>query len=160
MRHFSEYLVDFDEAINSNMWMNAACVGLDPYYFGLDFKKRAYWDTDGSYVRKWCPELKDLPDFVEIPARGKITWKKVDTLYNPWFAPPNILAEADVLLGETYPHRICDERKIRSNLLAKIRKRRSEWPASMTDDRKRDAVVLGREQGSVRNGIFTPRAIM
>ena len=77
MQHFKEYLVDYDVNINCNMWMNAGCVGLDPYYCGMKYRKRAYWDSDGAYVRKWCPELSNLPDSIILQQDRGMT-KKVD----------------------------------------------------------------------------------
>ena len=62
IEHFETYLVDFDHVINTQMWMNAGGIGLDPYYIGLDYKKRPYWDARGMYIRTWCPELQSLPD--------------------------------------------------------------------------------------------------
>jgi len=92
MQHFAEYLVDYDVAINCNMWMNAGCVGFDPYYVGTNYKRRPYWDKRGDYVRQWCPELKDLPDHCETAeAQRGIGTFKVDCLYEPWSAPDNVL---------------------------------------------------------------------
>ena len=154
MQHFAEFLVDYDEVINSNMWQNSACVGLDPYYMGMNYKRRQYWDKEGDYVRKWCPELTSLPDSVDIEV-GKTT-KTIDCLYEPWACPPEILEKCEIELGVTYPERICDERQTRSDYFAKIRMERSKWPATKIDDKKRDFVQLG---DIARIGMFTPRAI-
>lgn len=154
MQHFAEFLVDYDDAINSNMWMNAGCVGLDPYYVGMNYKRRMYWDNDGSYIREWCPELTNLPDSIKIQL-GQTT-KTVDCLYEPWSSPSDILENADVVLGETYPERVCDDRESRSKFFREVREIRSRWPPSMTDDSKRDVVYMG-EAG--RLGLFTPRAL-
>ena len=127
MDHFAEFLVDYDKAINTNMWMNSACVGLDPYYVSMRFKWRAYWDKDGTNVRFWCPELAQLPG---------------------------------IRLGENYPKRICDDRKLRAQFYSMIRSlRKSEWASSMVDDAKRDIVKLGRQEDSERLGLFRSRGI-
>lgn len=153
MDHFADFLVDYDKAINSNMWMNAGCVGLDPYYVGMNYKRRMYWDKDGMYVRKWCPELALLPDAVEIEL-GKTT-KVVDCLYEPWASPPEVLEEANVRLGSTYPEKVCDDRKTRAQFFKDVRILRSEWPSYRTDDKKRDLVSIGK----IKIGLFTPRAL-
>jgi len=161
MQHFVEYLVDYDAAINSNMWMNAGCVGFDPYYVGTDYKRRPYWDKDGDYVRQWCPELKDLPDSCEIAeAQRGIGTFNVDCLYEPWSAPENVLTTAGVILGKTYPKRCCDERNERKRFFEKIRQIRAQWPSSKTDERGRDMVRLGRDSKSESIGMFTPRAFI
>ena len=109
------------------MWINSACVGLDPYYVSMSFKWRAYWDKDGTYVRFWCPELAQLPG---------------------------------IRLGENYPKRICDDRKLRAQFYSMIRSlRKSEWASSMVDDAKRDIVKLGRQEDSERLGLFRSRGI-
>ena len=161
MRHFAEYLVDHDPAINSNMWMNAGCVGFDPYYVGTDYKRRPYWDKDGGYVRRWCPELEALPDSCEIAeAQRGIGTFAVDCLYEPWSAPKRVLDGAGVVPGDTYPNRCCDEREERKRFFETIRNRRGGWPPSMTDERGRDVVRLGRGAGSESIGMFTPRALL
>mmetsp|Transcript_21933 Transcript_21933/g.32840 ORF Transcript_21933/g.32840 Transcript_21933/m.32840 type:complete len:601 (+) Transcript_21933:78-1880(+) len=157
MQHFKEYLIDFDQEINCAMWQNAGFVGLDPYYVGLKYRKRAYWDRDGSYVRKWCPELKNLEDYVVLD-QGRGVTKKIDCLYEPWSAPDEALEKAGVELGETYPLRICDDRLNRQKLFNRLRVVRTSWPEDMVDECKRDIVPLGREPAAERIGMFTPRA--
>ena len=161
MKHFAEYLVDYDPAINANMWMNAGCVGFDPYYVRTDYKRRPYWDKNGDYVRKWCPELKDLPDSCELAEvqRGIGTFK-VDCLYEPWSAPNDVIGAAGVVLGETYPKRCCDERNERKRFFENLWNLRAQWPSSMTDDRGRDVVRLGRSEDCESIGMFTPRALL
>jgi hypothetical protein len=158
MQHFKEYLVDFDEAINCNMWQNAGCVGFDPYYVGLKYRKRAYWDRDGSYVKHWCPELKNLPDYYVFQLDRGMT-KKVDCLYEPWMAPPETLESAGVQIGQNYPARVCDDRSNRQDFFDKLRYARTQWESGMMDDGKRDIVPLGRDSAAERIGIFTPRPL-
>ena len=149
---------DYDESINYNMWMNTGCVGFDPYYCGMKYRKRAYWDGDGTYVRTWCPELRDLPDFFVLD-EGKGVKKKVDCLYEPWAAPLDVLESAGVQLGKTYPLRVCDDRSHRQSFFEKMRNVRVEWSPEKIDECKRDVVALGRLPDSERIGIFTPRAL-
>ena len=161
MEHFAEFLVDYDPAINANMWMNAGCVGFDPYYVGTDYKRRPYWDKTGEYVRKWCPELGDLPDAWAVPeAQRGIGSFNVDCLYEPWSAPADVLKAAGVVLGRTYPHRCTDDREARKRFFGDLRRLREGWPPSNTDDRGRDKVRLGRQRESASVGMFTPRALL
>jgi len=155
MKHFADFLVDFDVAINSNMWQNAGCVGLDPYYVGMNYKRRMYWDNTGDYVRKWCPELADLPDAVDLQLEK--TTNTVDCLYEPWSTPPEVLEQAGVTLGKTYPHKVCDDRVSRSLFFSQVREMRSKWPPNLIDDKKRDLVSMGPTNFSI--GLFTPRAL-
>jgi len=158
MKHFKEYLVDYDEAINNNMWMNAGCVGLDPYYCGMKYKKRSYWDSNGSYIRHFCPELKNLPDWMELDL-GRGVKKKVDVLYEPWLAPSHVLESSGVVLGETYPSCNYDDRVSRTLFFERLRNIRQSWSVEMIDDSKRDIVPLGRNSAADRVGLFTPRVL-
>ena len=162
MGHFARYLADHDAAINSAMWQNAGCVGFDPYYAGSRYKRRPYWDRAGGYVRRWVPELADLPDRAEVPVgeRGPGGHKVADCLYEPWTAPRDVLERAGVVLGDTYPVRDYDERVHRSAFFRRLREVRRAWPDSLTDERGLDNVALGREVGAERIGMFTPLALL
>ena len=62
-------------------------------------------DPTGTYVRRWVPELKDLPN---------------EWLHKPWKAPLSVLAEAKVELGRTYPRPIIDHAEARKRALASL----------------------------------------
>jgi len=53
-------------------------------------------DATGKYTEKWVPELSKLPKSV---------------LHKPWEAPTQVLHEAGVTFGETYPTRIIADLK-------------------------------------------------
>ena len=63
-RHFMRHLVDADLASNQHGWQWTAGTGTDasPYYriFNPITQGRRF-DPDGDYVRRWVPELRDLP---------------------------------------------------------------------------------------------------
>ncbi len=63
-RHFAEHLVDFDLASNQHGWQWVAGSGTDasPYFrvFNPVAQGRKF-DPDGTYVRRWLPELADVP---------------------------------------------------------------------------------------------------
>ena len=66
-------------------------------------------DPRGDYVRRWCPELKPLPD----------GW-----LHQPWRAPAGILDRAGVVLDRTYPRPIVSHaiaREVALEAFARIR---------------------------------------
>ena len=88
-RHFHDFLVDGDLAINGMMWQNAAKCGIDQWSFTVSPVSKAS-DPTGEYIRKWVPELALLP--------------KQHT-HEPWNAPPDVLARAGVALGANYPER-------------------------------------------------------
>jgi deoxyribodipyrimidine photo-lyase len=64
-RHFLHWLVDGDLASNNHGWQWVAGSGTDasPYFrvFNPTTQGRKF-DPDAAYIRRWVPELADLPD--------------------------------------------------------------------------------------------------
>jgi deoxyribodipyrimidine photo-lyase len=105
-RWFMNHLVDGDLASNNGGWQWAAGTGTDaaPYFRIFNpVTQGMRFDGAGVYVRRWCPELARLPDAV---------------VHRPWEAPPLVLAEAGVTLGENYPFPIVDHSERRERALA------------------------------------------
>ena len=93
-RWFWETLVDADLASNTLGWQWTAGCGADAAPFFRIFNPVSQgekFDPEGSYVRRWVPELARLP----------AAW-----IHRPSEAPPAVLAAAGVELGRTYPHRV------------------------------------------------------
>lgn len=103
---FWDTLVDADPASNAASWQWVAGSGADasPYFRIFNpFTQGQKFDPEGDYVRRWVPELKELP-------------KKY--IHTPWEAPPHILAKAGVKLGDNYPKPIVDHKPARERALA------------------------------------------
>ncbi|MGG9998989.1 cryptochrome/photolyase family protein [Pseudovibrio ascidiaceicola] len=102
---FWDCLVDADLANNCASWQWIAGCGADaaPYFriFNPVLQGEKF-DGHGDYTRRFLPELKELPD---------------KYLYKPWEAPKDILQDAGVVLGETYPLPIVDLKKSRDEAL-------------------------------------------
>ena len=110
---FWDTLVDADIGSNSASWQWVAGCGADaaPYFriFNPVLQGEKF-DPDGAYVRRWVPELKDVPKAF---------------VHKPWEAPALVLKDAGVVLGKTYPKPMVDHGKARDAALAayqKIRK--------------------------------------
>ncbi len=106
---FWDTLVDADLAANSVSWQWIAGSGIDaqPYFRVFNpVSQGEKFDPDGDYVRRWVPELKDLPT----------RW-----LHAPWDAPAAALEKAGVTLGGTYPRPIVDLAQARSRALETFR---------------------------------------
>ncbi|MEZ5492300.1 MAG: deoxyribodipyrimidine photo-lyase [Gammaproteobacteria bacterium] len=102
---FWDCLVDADLANNSASWQWVAGCGADaaPYFRifnpvtqGLKF------DPQGEYVRRFVPEIADLPD---------------KYIHDPSSAPAGVLTAAGVVLGKTYPQAMVDLRESRLRAL-------------------------------------------
>ena len=93
---FWDTLVDADAASNAAGWQWVAGSGADaaPYFriFNPVLQGERF-DADAAYVRRYVPELAQLPDRL---------------IHRPWQASPLELAAAGVSLGASYPHPIVD----------------------------------------------------
>ena len=110
---FWDTLVDADAGSNPANWQWVAGSGADaaPYFRVFNpVLQGEKFDPDGLYVKRWVPELKELP-------------KKL--IHAPWEAAPIELASAGVILGKTYPHPIVDHRKGRERALKAYEKVRA-----------------------------------
>ena len=64
-RHFMDWLIDGDPAANNGGWQWSAGTGTDaqPYFRIFNpIQQSKDYDPDGTYIRQWVPELRDIPD--------------------------------------------------------------------------------------------------
>lgn len=105
---FWDTLVDADLANNAAGWQWIAGCGADaaPYFriFNPVTQSKRF-DPEGRYLRKWVPEIAELPDA---------------HIHEPWAAPEEVLMMAGVILGETYPQPLVDHGKARQRALAAL----------------------------------------
>ncbi|MGF1624316.1 MAG: cryptochrome/photolyase family protein [Alphaproteobacteria bacterium] len=102
---FWDTLVDADLANNAASWQWVAGCGTDAAPYFRIFNPVAQgerFDPDGAYVGRWVPELARLP---------------AGLVHRPWTADPELLGEAGVRLGETYPLPIVDHAQARARAL-------------------------------------------
>ena len=96
-RHFARLLLDGEPAQNNGNWQWIASTGADPApYFRRLFNpmtQQRKFDPDGAYVRRWVPELRDVPD------------KK---LPEPWTMDDAEQVAAGCVIGRDYPAPIVD----------------------------------------------------
>jgi deoxyribodipyrimidine photo-lyase len=109
---FWDTLVDADAGSNPANWQWVAGSGADaaPYFRVFNpILQGEKFDPDGTYVRRWVPELALVP---------------APLIHQPWRATPLELKAAEVELGKTYPEPIIDHRRGRERALqayAKVR---------------------------------------
>jgi hypothetical protein len=88
-------LVDTDVAINAMMWQMGGHSGIGAWNFVMHpvyAGKKV--DPDGSYVRRWLPELRHLP---------------TEYIHCPWEAPAGTRIAANVLINGVYWQRILED---------------------------------------------------
>jgi deoxyribodipyrimidine photo-lyase len=110
---FWDTLVDADAGSNPANWQWVAGSGADaaPYFRVFNpILQGEKFDPDGTYVRRWVPELAELPSRL---------------IHQPWTATPIELAGAGVTFGKTYPAPIIDHKAGRERALAAYAKVRA-----------------------------------
>ncbi|EME30613.1 Cryptochrome-1 [Galdieria sulphuraria] len=103
------HLIDGDLAANTLGWQWTAGCNTDSFPLsclvnpiGMGRK----YDSSGTYVRQWIPELASLQD---------------KYIHCPWQAPEDVLANANITLGKTYPFPIVDVSFARSRAKEALR---------------------------------------
>jgi deoxyribodipyrimidine photo-lyase len=90
-KYFRNTLLDFNIANNVAGWQWVAGTGADaaPYFRIFNpILQGEKFDTKGNYIKKWCPELKNIPN---------------EFLHKPWEMPEELQKEKNIILGKTYP---------------------------------------------------------
>jgi deoxyribodipyrimidine photo-lyase len=103
---FWDTLVDADPASNPVNWQWVAGTRADAQPFFRIFNpvlQGEKFDPQGTYVRRYVPELAQLPDRY---------------IHRPWQAPDRVLVAAGVDLGGAYPLPIVDHTEARQRALA------------------------------------------
>ena len=96
-RWFMRLLLDGDEANNNGNWQWIASVGADPApFFRRMFSPERHqerFDPDGAYVRRWVPELREVPDaYPRAPST----------------MPAEVQRAAGCVIGDDYPEPMVD----------------------------------------------------
>ena len=107
---FEETLFDHDIANNSAGWQWVAGSGTDaaPYFriFNPSLQSDRF-DKDGIYIKKWVPELRDLPS---------------KFIHSPWKLSALDLKKYNIELGKTYPCPMIDHSEARDRALMLYKK--------------------------------------
>jgi len=104
-KHFRNSLLDFNIANNVAGWQWVAGTGADaaPYFRIFNpILQGEKFDSNGDYVKKWCPELKNIPN---------------EFLHKPWEMPEEVQKEKNIIIGKTYPFPIVKHEEARNSAL-------------------------------------------
>jgi deoxyribodipyrimidine photo-lyase len=108
--HFQALLLDGEPAQNNGNWQWVSSVGVDPApYFRRIFNpmlQQRKFDPDGVYVRRWVPELRDVP--------GR-------RLVEPWTMSADEQAAAGCVIGRDYPAPIVEHAAERRRAVERYR---------------------------------------
>jgi deoxyribodipyrimidine photo-lyase len=108
--HFMRHLLCGDEAQNNGNWQWIASVGVDPApYFRRMYNpmtQQRRHDPDGVYVRRWCPELRDVP---------------LGRLAEPWTMTEEEQDATGCRIGADYPAPLVDHARERRRAIERYR---------------------------------------
>jgi deoxyribodipyrimidine photo-lyase len=108
--HFMALLIDGDMAANNGGWQWIASTGTDPApYFQRLFNpvtQQRRYDPDGTYVRRWVPELRGVPG---------------EHLAEPWAMSADEQEAAGCVIGRDYPEPIVDHAVERRRAMERYR---------------------------------------
>jgi deoxyribodipyrimidine photo-lyase len=108
---FLQNLIDGDMASNNGGWQWAAGTGTDaqPYFRIFNpMRQGARFDPTGTYVRRYVPELANVPD---------------EFIHAPWAMPADVARQVGFALGRDYPKPIVVHATQREQALALYRQK-------------------------------------
>jgi len=112
-RWFMQQLLDGDPAANNGGWQWTAGTGTDaaPYFriFNPTLQSKKF-DPNGYYIRRWVPELVDVPDRY---------------IHAPWKMSLERQGKAGCVIGRHYPAPIVDHQLARERTLAAYQEAKS-----------------------------------
>lgn len=93
-QRLARLFTDFEPGIHyPQSQMQSGVTGVNTARIYNPVKQSIDQDPEGSFIRRWLPELAALPN---------------DFIHEPWRAPADFLRNRGVMLGDTYPHRLVD----------------------------------------------------
>ena len=110
-KHFRDCLLDFNEANNVSGWQWVAGSGADaaPYFRIFNpILQGERFDPNGEYVKKWVPELLNIPK---------------EFIHKPWELDRNV---KEFELGKSYPKPIVNHKTARNAALESFQKIRKK----------------------------------
>lgn len=82
--HFEEKLIDHDFQSNYGSWNFASGIGPGKTLRFNVLKQSTDYDPCGTFIKKWCPELKN------VPYRSTAGNREREYLHDPWNMPESV----------------------------------------------------------------------
>ena len=138
---FDRHLIDADFAVNHANWQWLSASRFFYQYFRVYSPETFYtkYDKEGKYIRKYCPELKDMP---------------AKYIHMPWKAPLADQKAAGCVLGKDYPERMVIHDEARNENLARMKEAYADQAGvikMMNNLMKQDKEEIKREKEEKKN---------
>ena len=131
--HLARLFTDYEPGIHwSQMQMQSGTTGINAVRIYNPVKQAHDQDPDGVFVRRWCPELAELP---------------TEWLFEPWKLPGGLQSRFGVSLGHDYPLPVVDFAVAARTAKARLTAFRH------SDAVRREAGEVMQRHGSRKSGI-------
>jgi len=131
--HLARLFTDYEPGIHwSQMQMQSGTTGINAVRIYNPVKQAHDQDPDGIFVRRWCPELAELP---------------TEWLFEPWKLPVGLQSRYGVSLGHDYPLPVVDFAVAARTAKARLTAFRQ------SDAVRREAGEVMQRHGSRKSGI-------
>jgi deoxyribodipyrimidine photo-lyase len=125
--HLARLFIDFEPGIHwSQMQMQSGTTGINALRVYNPVKQAQDHDPEGVFVRRWLPELAQVPD----------SW-----IFQPWLMPAQMQLRSGCVIGKNYPAPVLDAEQ--ASRIAK---------AQLQSYRRRDETQAGMRQVLVKHG--------